>query len=107
MKKLLSVILTAAMAASMAVSVSAAPMECGNTWTEAADSNKGSFGSSTLKNETYAHSGSYAAYIYSDWQDGGYITYTAPISKKAGDGVYNFSFYTKSAAPAARVTIAR
>ncbi len=104
MKKILSVILAAAMAASMAVSVSAAPMECGNTWTEAADSNKGSGGSSTLKNETYAHSGSYAAYIYSDWQDGGYITYTAPISKKAGDGVYNFSFYTKSAAPAARVT---
>ena len=104
MKKILSVILTAAMAASMAVSVSAAPMECGNTWTEAADSNKGSGGSSTLKNETHAHSGSYAAYIYSDWQDGGYITYTAPISKKAGDGVYNFSFYTKSAAPAARVT---
>lgn len=104
MKKILSVILAAAMAASMAVSVSAAPMECGNTWTEAAGSNKGSGGSSTLKNETYAHSGSYAAYIYSDWQDGGYITYTAPISKKAGDGVYNFSFYTKSAAPAARVT---
>ncbi len=104
MKKILSVILAAAMAASMAVSVSAAPMECGNTWTEAAGSNKGSGGSSTLKNETYAHSGSYAAYIYSDWQDGGYITYTAPISKKAGDGIYNFSFYTKSAAPAARVT---
>lgn len=104
MKKILSVILTAAMAASMAVSVSAALMECGNTWTEAADSNKGSGGSSTLKNETHAHSGSYAAYIYSDYRDGGYITYTAPISKKAGDGVYNFSFYTKSAAAEARVT---
>lgn len=99
MKKLLSVILAAAMAAGMTVSALAAPMECGNVWEITVSDNAGQWSGKDIKSTRAdaVHSGSYGAWIYAEGS-GASVTFTAPFAKTASDGVYNFTFYTGSVA---------